>query len=94
MVLNTRGSGVVEVLANALEPTTISCSLYSVEVLLLALTALSNAAYNCTKVRVLLKTEGFVHRLTNLKTFCQSNGKGYFHTLLPIVDLLLKALTQ
>ncbi|KAL5109922.1 hypothetical protein TcWFU_002268 [Taenia crassiceps] len=91
--LYKKSSGVVEVLANALEPTTIS-SLNSVEVLSLALTALSNAAYNCTKVRVLLKTEGFVHRLTNLKTFCQSNGKGYFHTVLPIVDLLLKALTQ
>ncbi|VDM16251.1 unnamed protein product [Hydatigera taeniaeformis] len=92
--LYKKSSGVTEVLANALEPTTLSSSLNSVEILLLALTALSNAAYSCTKVRVLLKSEGFVYRLTNLKAFCQSNGKSYSHTLLPIVDLLLKALTQ
>lgn len=92
--LYKKSSGIIEVLANALELTTISSSLNTLEVPLLALTALSNAAYNCTRVRVLLKAEGFVHRLTNLKTFCQSNGKGCYHTILPIVELLLKALTQ
>lgn len=42
--------------------------------------------------RVLLKTEGFVHTLNNLKTFCQETKHLAF--LVPDVDLLLQAITQ
>ncbi|KAM7537530.1 hypothetical protein Aperf_G00000076515 [Anoplocephala perfoliata] len=79
--------GIVKLLADALEP-----SKNSSGIILQALTALSNAAYNCTKFRSLLKGEGFVQRLNNLKTYCQTNSDDRLHSLLPSVELLLNAL--
>ncbi|KAM3175043.1 hypothetical protein ACTXT7_009315 [Hymenolepis weldensis] len=84
-----RGYGIPELLSDSLEP-----SKNPPEILLQTITALSNAAYNCTKVRAFLKGEGFLHQLNNLKTFCQTNGDGRVRSLLSSVELLITALAQ
>ncbi|VDL25794.1 unnamed protein product [Hymenolepis diminuta] len=87
--LYQRSYGIPELLADTLEP-----SKNPPEILQQTITALSNAAYNCTKVRAFLKGEGFLQQLNNLKTFCQTNGDGRVRSLLPSVELLITALAQ
>nr|CDS30860.2 Armadillo type fold [Hymenolepis microstoma] len=87
--LYQRSYGILELLADTLEPLN-----NPPEILLQTITALSNAAYNCTKVRAFLKGEGFLHRLNNLKTFCQTNADGRVRSLLSSTELLISALAQ
>ncbi|VDD76443.1 unnamed protein product [Mesocestoides corti] len=86
--LYKKSTGVVGILASALDPKPSD----SPELYVQALTAVSNAAYNCSKFRVLLKSEGFVHRLTNLKAYCQETKS--LTPLIPSVELLLQAMLQ
>ncbi|VDN98446.1 unnamed protein product [Rodentolepis nana] len=88
-VIAIAGYGIPELFANTLEP-----SNTPPEILLQTLTALSNAAYNCTKVRAFLRGEGFLHHLNNLKTFCQTNADERVRSLLSSTELLISALSQ